>query len=70
MIKTRWIVHCDSCGYLLDSAYPAQWAPDRSEAHNFHHKKEAVAAVQQYSRYVREHLLVEHVTVEKDAIFD
>lgn len=70
MIMTRWIVHCDACGYLLRPEYPAQWMPSRDESYRFHHKREALRVVAEYSRNVREHMFVEAVNFEKDAIFD
>lgn len=70
MLVTRWIVHCDSCGYLLRPEYPSQWVATREEAYSFHHKREAATVVLEYSRGVREHLFVEPVYSEKDAIFD
>ena len=39
-------------------------------AYKFHHKREATDVIAQYSRGVREHLFVEPVIIEKDAIFD
>ncbi len=70
MLVTRWIVHCDSCGYLVRPEYPSQWVATRDDAYNFHRKREAATVVQEYSRGVREHLFVEPVYREKDAIFD
>ncbi len=70
MITTRWIVHCDTCGYLLRPEYPAQWMPDKDESYRFHHKREALRVVAEYSRNLREHMFVEPVNFEKDAVFD
>jgi phage terminase large subunit GpA-like protein len=42
MITTRWIVHCETCGYLLRPEYPAQWMPDKDASYQFHHKREAL----------------------------
>ncbi len=70
MITTRWIVHCDSCGYLLRPEYPAQWVPGRDDSYRFHRKREALRVVSEYSRNVREHMFVEPVIFEKDAVFD
>jgi hypothetical protein len=70
MIMTRWIVRCDTCGYLLRPEYPAQWMPDIGNSYRFRHKREALRVVAEYSRNVREHMFVEPVHSEKDVIFD
>ncbi len=70
MITTRWIVHCDTCGYLLRPEYPAQWVPGRNNSYQFRHKREAIRVISEYSRNVREHMFVEAMTFGKDAIFD
>ncbi len=70
-VTTRWIVHCQTCGYyLLRPEYPAQWIPDRNNSYRFHHKREAVSVIAEYSRNVRENMVVEPVHSQKDAIFD
>ncbi len=70
MLVTRWIVHCDTCGYLLSPEYPSEWETNREDAYKFHHRREARGVVQQYSRDVRAHLVVEPMNENKDAIFD
>jgi hypothetical protein len=70
MIKTRWIIHCGGCGYLLRPEYPAEWVPDRGDSYRFHHKRDALRAVAEYSRVARERLSVEPVNTERDALFD
>jgi hypothetical protein len=70
MITTRWIVHCETCGYLLRPEYPAQWMPDKDASYQFHHKREALRVIEQYSREVRKSMLVEPVHSVKDAIYD
>ncbi len=70
MLTTRWIVHCGMCGYLMQPEYPAQWGPDRWNAYRFHHKREALCAVTEYSRPVREFLVIEPLESESDGIFD
>lgn len=70
MMITRWVVHCDVCGYLKWPEYPAQWAPDRHDAYRFHHKRDALGVVAVYLRTARQHLFVEPVSYDADAIFD
>lgn len=70
-IMTRWIVHCETCGYyLLRPEYPAQWIPDRNNSYRFRHKREAMHVIAEYSPNVRENMVVEPVHSQKDAIFD
>jgi hypothetical protein len=71
MITTRWIVHCGVCGYLEQPEYPAQWVPEKDHAYRFHHKRDAMGVVAQYSPNTRERLLVEPVRKhQEDIVFD
>ncbi len=69
-VTTRWIVHCIVCGYLTRPEYPAQWDPDPCSAYRFHHKREALGLLTEYSRMTRQLMAVEPVETEIDAIFD
>lgn len=68
MITTRWIVHCDECGYLMQSEYPGQWAPEKDHAYRFHHKRDALSVVGQYLPSSRERLRVEPVMKHQEEI--
>jgi hypothetical protein len=71
MIITRWIIHCDECGYLLRQEYPTEWASEKERAYQFRHKREAAGAIEAYSQPVREHLRVEPCCKRRaDVIFD
>ncbi len=71
MITTRWIVHCERCGYLTQPQYPAQWVPERNQAYRFHHKRDALSVVALYSPSSRERLRVEPVTKhQEEIVFD
>ncbi len=70
MITTRWIIHCEMCGYLLRPEYPARWTRDKYSAYRFDHKREALSVVAEYSSNIREWLIVEPFKTEVDAIFD
>ncbi len=70
MITTRWIIHCETCGYMLRPEYPAEWIPDKDASYRFHHKREALQVVEEYSREVRKGMFVEPVHSVKDVIFD
>ncbi len=70
MITTRWIVHCEVCGYLCRPEYPAEWTPDRNDSYRFHHKREALRVITEYSSESRKRMFVEPVRSEKEVIFD
>jgi hypothetical protein len=70
MIRTRWIIHCEMCGFLLRPEYPAQWMPHRLDSYRFHHKRDAIRVIAEYSRNVREHMFIEPERTETDAVFD
>lgn len=68
MITTRWIVHCDECGYLMQSEYPGQWVPEKDHAYRFHHKRDALSVIAQYLPSSRERLRVEPVMKHQEEI--
>ncbi len=71
MITTRWIIHCEACGYLTQPQYPAQWAWERDHAYRFHRKREALSVFAQYTRSNQERLQVEPVTKhQEETVFD
>ncbi len=70
MITTRWIIHCETCGYLLRPEYPGQWIPDRNDSYRFGHKREALRVITEYSPEARKRMFVEPVYSERDVIFD
>lgn len=70
MITTRWILHCETCGYLSRPEYPGQWIAERTGSFKFRHKRDAIRAVTSYSPANRQLMAVEPLHSSKDDVSD